>query len=61
MGMFSCCSVITDYAAKRAREAQRYGRADYVVLLAEACHGVLVFFPYEYPQYFFSPKENKEE
>lgn len=56
-----CCFVITDYAAKRAREAQRCGRADKVVFLAEACHGVLFLFSYEYPQYFIFPKEKKDE
>lgn len=37
------------------------GGADKVVLLAEACHGVLFSFSYEYPQYFVFPKEKKDE
>lgn len=32
-----------------------------VVLLAEACHGVLFLFCYEYPQYFIFPKEKEDE
>lgn len=59
--MFCCCFVITDYAAKRAREAQQYGRGDKVVSLAEACHGVLFLFCYEYLQYLIFPKEKKDE
>lgn len=59
--MFCCCFVITDYAAKRAREARQYRRADKVVSLAEACQGVLFLFCYEYLQYFIFPKEKKDE
>lgn len=37
------------------------GELKKLVLLAEACHGVLFLFSYEYPQYFIFPKEKEDE